>query len=168
MKNLKKALSLLVVVATLCSFMTFGASATNFSDASSVKNTEAVNTMNSLNIINGFDDGTFQPTGLVTRAQMAKMICVALNGGTDPLLGNSVSSFKDTQGHWAAGYIEYCYNLGIIGGYGNGNFGPDDSVTGTQAAKMLLVAIGYDAAAEGFSGDNWSIAVNVRATQKGF
>jgi len=167
MKNLKRALCLALACVMLLGMMAISTSATDFSDNAEIVNTDAVNTMTALNIINGKDDGSyFDPTGIVTRGEMAKMICVALNGGKNPQLGTSVSSYTDTVGHWAAGYIEYCTNLGIIAGNGDGTFAPNRTITGTEAAKMLLVAIGYEAVAENFVGATWAISVNVRANQK--
>ncbi|SCJ83610.1 S-layer protein [uncultured Clostridium sp.] len=121
-----------------------------------------------LNVINGKDDGSFDPEGIVTRAEMAKMICVVLNGGKDPSLGNvSNYTYTDTVGHWAAAYIEYCTTLGIVAGDGTGKFNPSNTVTGAEAAKMLLVALGFKSEIEGFTGANWAVNVNVRANQKG-
>jgi len=167
MKNLRRALCLALACVMLLGMMVMTASAAGFTDSDEIVHTEAVSTMNALNIINGKEDGSyFDPAGTVTRAEMAKMICVALNGGRDPQLGTTAYSFADTAGHWAAGYIEYCYNLGIIAGRGDGTFDPNGTVTGTEAAKMLLVSIGYDADAEGFTGASWAIGVNVHANQK--
>lgn len=45
--------------------------------------------------------------------------------------------------HWAAGYIAYCANAGIINGNGAGSFLPDQEVTAYQFGKMLLTAVGY-------------------------
>ena len=125
--------------------------------------------MTALGIINGKEDGSyFDPTGNVTRAEMAKMICVVLNGGKDPSLGNvSNYTYTDTVGHWAAAYIEYCTTLGIVAGDGTGKFNPSNTVTGAEAAKMLLVALGFKSEIEGFTGANWAVNVNVRANQKG-
>lgn len=167
MKNLKKVLCLVLAFTMLMSMMVMTTGAANFTDNDEIENTEAVDTMVSLNIINGKGDGSyFDPTGIVTRAEMAKMICVALNGGKDPQLGNTSSSYTDTVGHWAAGYIEYCTNLGIVSGRGNGIFDPNATVTGTEASKMLLVALGYSSDEESFTGSSWAINVNIRANQK--
>ena len=57
----------------------------------------------------------------------------------------------------AESYINYCYSLGIIAGRGNGKFDPAATVTGNEAAKMLLVAAGYDAQLEGLTGNDWAI-----------
>ena len=171
MRNLKRALSLALASVMVISMMVVGAGAASydeFSDKDEIVNKEAVQMLVELGVINGKDTGDFDPTGIVTRAEMAKMICVVLNGGKDPSLGTTVTnSYADTVGHWASGYIEYCTQLGIVAGDGAGNFNPNATVTGSEAAKMLLVAMGYKSEVEGFTGANWSIAVNVRANQKG-
>ena len=171
MRNLKRALSLALASVMVIGMMVVGASAASyddFSDKDEIVNKEAVQMLVELGVINGKDDGSYDPTGIVTRAEMAKMICVVLNGGKDPSLGNVTNySYNDTVGHWAAGYIEYCTQLGIVAGKGDGTFAPNDTVTATEAAKMPLVAMGYKSEVEGFTGSNWAIGVNVRANQKG-
>ena len=171
MRNLKRALSLALAAVMLIGMMVVGASAANyddFSDKDKIVNKEAVSTLVELGVIAGKDDGTYDPTGIVTRGEMAKMICVVLNGGKDPSLGNVTKySYTDTVGHWAAPYIEYCAIRGIVAGKGDGTFGPNETVTGSQAAKMLLVAAGYQSAIEGFTGANWEVNTNVRANAVG-
>ena len=171
MRNLKRALSLALAAIMVTSVMIVGAGAASyddFSDKDKIVNQEAVQMLVELGVINGKDTGDFDPTGIVTRAEMAKMICVVLNGGKDPSLGTTVTnSYTDTVGHWASGYIEYCTQLGIVAGDGAGKFNPNATVTGSEAAKMLLVAMGYKSEVEGFTGSNWAIGVNVRANQKG-
>ncbi|MCQ4807809.1 S-layer homology domain-containing protein [Intestinimonas massiliensis] len=171
MRNLKRVLSLALASVMLIGMMVVGASAVNyddFSDKDKIVNKEAVSTLVELGVIAGKDDGTYDPTGIVTRGEMAKMICVVLNGGKDPSLGNVTKySYTDTVGHWAAPYIEYCAIRGIVAGKGDGTFGPNETVTGSQAAKMLLVAAGYQSAIEGFTGANWEVNTNVRANAVG-
>lgn len=167
MRNLKRVLSTIMAVAMMMSLVVFSASAA-FSDQDKIVNTEAVNMNVALNIINGMPDGSFNPTGNVTRAEMAKMICILLNGGTEPAVSakSGAATFTDIRGHWAEGYIESCVAMGIVAGMGDGTFQPNGNVTATQAAKMLLVALGYDAAFEGFNGANWNVRINVAASQK--
>lgn len=171
MRNLKRVLSLALASIMLIGMMVVGASAANyddFSDKDKIVNKEAVSTLVELGVIAGKDDGTYDPTGIVTRAEMAKMICVVLNGGKDPSLGNVTKyTYTDTVGHWAAPYIEYCAIRNIVAGKGDGTFGPNETVTGSQAAKMLLVAAGYQSAIEGFTGANWEVNTNVRANAVG-
>ena len=170
MRNLKRALSLALALVMVMSLTIVGASAVSvddFSDGADIVNTESVTVLASLNVINGKDDGSFDPTGIVTRAEMAKMICVVLNGGRDPQLGEVVAdSYNDTVGHWAKSYIEYCTTLGIVAGRGDGTFAPNETVTMAEAAKMLLVAIGYNASIEGYTGTNWQINTDVAANQQ--
>ena len=171
MRNLKRALSLALASIMVLSVMVIGAGAASyddFSDKDKIVNKEAVQMLVELGVINGKDDGSYDPTGIVTRAEMAKMICIVLNGGKDPNLGTTVTnSYTDTVGHWASGYIEYCTQLGIVAGDGTGKFNPNATVTGSEAAKMLLVALGYKSEIEGFTGANWALAVNTRGSQKG-
>ena len=151
--------------------MVVGAGAA-FSDQSKIKNTEAVDACTALNIIGGYPDGSFKPEGNITRAEVTKMICVALNGGKNPAVStNTTPTFSDVRNNanaaWAEGYIESCAAQGIVSGVGGGKFAPAGNVTGTQLAKMLLVALGYKADIEGFTGSAWATNVNIRATQKG-
>ncbi len=163
-------LTLVLTLAMLLSVMVVGAGAATFGDQESITNKEAVDACVALNIIGGYEDGTFRPTGNVTRAEMCKMICVALNGGKEPTMGsNLINTFNDVgKDHWAAPYVEYCVSQGIVGGVGGGRFDPNGNITGTQAAKMLLCILGYNASIQGYVGnDFWETKINVDAAQKG-
>ena len=167
MRNFKKVLSLVLCMAMMLSVMVVGAGAA-FKDQSKIVNDEAVDMCSALNIINGYTDGSFKPEGNITRAEACKMICIALNGGEEPTLGTSAkASFTDTKGHWAEGYIESCVAQGIVAGIGGGKFNPNGNVTGTQFAKMLLIALGYNADTQGYVGAPWEVKVNVDASAKG-
>ena len=158
MNNLKRVLSLALSGIMLVGMMAMGASAADFTDAEKIQHSEAVNVLVALKVINGQDDGSFNPEGDVTRAQMAKMIAVAMNGGSDANTGTKTTpSFTDVKGHWAESYIEYCYDLGIINGRGDGTFDPEGKVTGLEATKMVLTAMGFDAAAYKLTGAQWAV-----------
>ena len=159
MRNLKRALSLALAAMMLIGMMAVsaGAASKDFTDADEIDHTEAVNTLVALDIISGKEDGSyFDPTGIVTRAEMAKMITIAMNGGKEPVLGvKDKPTFSDIDGHWAETYIEYCTSMKIISGRGNGTFDPNATVTAAEAAKMILTALGYDAAVFMLTGDSW-------------
>ena len=162
MRNLKRALSLLLAAAMLIGMMVVGASAVSyndFPDRDEIVNKDAVSMLTTLGIIEGTDQGTYNPTGDVDRAQMAKMISVALtnNEDCDTLYQNVNSGLTDIAANWARGYINYCYTLGIIAGRGDNTFDPSANVTGVEAAKMLLTALGYDANIEGLVGNDWAL-----------
>ena len=173
MRNLKRALSLALAAAMVIGMMVIGASAAStyddFTDKDEIVNTEAVNTMVSLGVLAGKDDGSyFDPTGIVTRGEMAKIVAVCLNGGQEPVLGDStnIPKFSDVPTtHWAYNYVAYCVQQGIIAGRGDGTFAPDEPVTGSAAAKMFLCALGYRADLEGLTGNEWEINTNILANQ---
>ena len=167
MNNLKRVLSLGLAGAMLSGMMLVGASAANvtdFTDSSEIKNKDAVSTMAALGVIKGKDTGAFDPAGNVTRGEMAKMLCVAMNGGKDPVLGTKPApTYTDIKGHWAESYIEYCSSVGYVSGRGDGTFAPDATVTSTEAAKIILGALGYKADVSGLTGMDWAINTNVLA-----
>ena len=172
MRNLKRTLSLALAAIMLVGMMVVSASAAsynNLTDKDEIVNKDAVSMLVSLGIIEGKPDGSYGPTENVDRAQMAKMLSVIMNKGVDnSALYQSVNSgLTDITSHWAKGHINYCYTTGIIAGRGNGTFDPSATVTALEAAKMLLVAVGYDPKIEGFEGADWAINVSVRADEQG-
>ena len=140
-----------------------------FTDSADIKvDTEVVDTLVSLGVVNGYDDGSFKPNGTVTRAEMAKMIYVLRTGNSDASAYNDdKTSFTDIGSHWARGYIKYCQSLGIIAGKSNTKFCPNDKVTAQEAAKMLLVTLGYDAKKAGLVGTGWASKTNALADEAG-
>ena len=163
--NLKKILAL--VLAFACAFTMFAGAA--FTDQADIKvDAEVVDTLVSLGVINGYTDGSFKPNDTVTRAEMAKMIYVLRTGNSDAsAYNNDKTTFTDINGHWARGYVKYCQSLGIIAGQSATTFAPDQTVTAQEAAKMLLVTLGYDAQKAGLVGINWASKTNALADENG-
>ena len=161
MKNFRKVLALILVVATLFSFVAMASakSATEYTDYADVKNVEAVDVLTALGIINGYD-GAFHPADTIDRDEMAKMIAVLRNAGDfDASLYASANKFADVKGQWAEGYVAYCAQLGIIAGQNATTFAPDDAVKAVDVAKMLLCVLGFDAQKQGYVGPNYQVAV---------
>lgn len=163
---------------TLCLVLALGltvgsAFAISFTDQADILHKEAVNGCVERNIISGYADGSFRPYGSLTRAEMCKMLCVALNGGNAPLLSTTPSIFSDIESSfcgWADSYIAYCYNQKIVAGVGSdgkggARFAPREYVTVDQAAKMLLVIMGYNPA--DYVGGSWAINVHTDASDAG-
>jgi hypothetical protein len=168
MKPVRTALAAALLLAVFCCLFPISAGA-SYPDAAGVEHMEAVDSLTCLGLFSGFEDGSFRPDAILTRAQMCKLICLAFTGGNDPVL-NSESGpvFRDTGGHWAEDYITYCYHLGVVSGDAGpgGSFRPDDTVTAAEAAKMVLVTLGYDAGLSGFTGGRWALGVAVAASGK--
>ncbi len=163
----KKVLAL--VLAFACAFTMFAGAA--FTDEADINadNRDAVELLTALNIIQGYEDGSFQPDGTVTRAEMAKMIYTIRNGGNDDASAyeSVTTSFTDISGHWAEGYIKYLQNTGIVAGKSATRFDPDSQVTTGEAMKMALVLAGYRADEAGLTGASWLNNTVARATTVG-
>jgi len=156
MKIMRKILALVLVLASLASFALV-AGAADFTDARNIKHGSAVDVLVGLGVVNGYENGSFKPTSSVTRAEMAKMLSFVMNGGAD--VGDMYAgacTFADSASHWAKGYIGYCVTMGLINGKNATTFAPDDKVTGYEAAKMMLCALGYKADLNGLTGPQWN------------
>ena len=167
MRNLKKILALVMALVMSMSLVTI-ANAADFTDDSEISYKEAVDVMTAIGVIDGYDDGSFDPDGILTREEAATLITRMLLGDEADSLSSSSSSFADVDAsRWSSPYIEYCVSLGIIAGAGDGNFYPAEQLTGYAFAKMLLIALGYDADREGYTGTSWTVNVASDATSAG-
>ena len=153
MTNLKKTLAVVLAFAMILSMGAVSTFAAYSDVEAGTVVSEAVDILSGLNILTGFEDGTFKPAETVTRAQMAAIICRML--GYEDQAQSSMGStvFNDVAAdHWASGYINVAQAQQIINGYGDGNYGPEDKVTYEQAVKMIVSALGYDLAAQAKGG----------------
>ena len=162
MKNFKKVLALVLVLATLMGFATVAGAA--YKDAADISGdyTEAVKVLELIETMEGYPDGTFGPKKTITREEAAKLIAIFDNRDADiSTYYTSINPFADEKGRWGESYVGYGYRAGIIAGMNATTYAPTANVTGTQFLKMALVTLGYDQEAEGFVGSSW--AVNVLA-----
>ena len=168
MRNLKRALSLALASIMLLGMMVTGAGAASnsFTDFDQIVNQEAAEVTSGLGIFDGYTDGSFGPEKVVTRAEMAVIICKLLNGSdVDPGNFTGISKFTDVPA-WAEGYVNYCAASGIVVGVGEGKFNPSATVTTVEAATMLLKALGYFTEEDQLQAD-WKTVVTGRATTMG-
>lgn len=106
---------------------------------------KAITQLVNLGVLSGYPDGSFQPDGLLTRAQFAKIAVCMLGAEKEAtaLSGNDV--FSDVgNDHWASGYINCIAQKGIINGYPDGSFGAEEKITYAQALTILIRLLGYD------------------------
>lgn len=107
--------------------------------------TEYILALGYLNLFKGDEKGNFNPENTITRAEFATIVCRMLGYEKETQKYKGKIVFDDvSSSHWASGYIYVASELGIINGYGNGVFGPEDPVTYEQAVKMLVCAVGND------------------------
>ena len=166
---MKKFLSLVLALVMTMSLVTVSAGAKDFTDDSKINYKEAVDVMSAVGVIDGYTDGSFNPTASLTRGAAAKIICNLILGPTtaDALVADAAPYSDVPTSNVFAGYIAYCAKEGIISGYADGTFRPANTLTGYAFMKMLLGALGYESETEGYTGNNWSINVAKRALNIG-
>ena len=168
---MKKLLALVLALVMTLSLAVVGSNAA-FKDAEKVNASyaEAVDVLSGMKVFQGYPDGSFQPEGSITRAEVAAIVYrlyTADVADKQASLYATYNKFTDMNGAaWAAGYIGYCANAGLIKGYDAKTFGPADKVTGYQALAMILRAVGYDKNDE-FTGAQWQLRVASTAQQLG-
>ena len=163
---MKKLLALVLALVMSMSLVTISNAA--FKDADKIDYDEAVEVMNAIGVLVGDEKGNFNAKENLTREQAAKIISYLLLGNktAEALVG--AAKFTDVAAtRWSAGFVDYCASTGVVAGNGDGTFAPAGQLTGFQFAKMLLVALGYDAKIEGFTGTDWQINVSKVANQVG-
>ena len=166
---MKKFLSLVLALVMAMSLVTISAGAKDFADNGDINYDAAVAVMSELKVVDGYTDGSFRPATQLNRGAAAKIICNMILGPTTAsALSASSAPFADVPAdHVFAGYIAFCAKEGIINGYADGSFRPAAPLTGYAFMKMLLGALGYDPALEGYTGANWSINVAKQALYLG-
>ena len=109
-----------------------------FSDVTGHWAKDAVNDMGSRMVLNGVGNNCFEPDRDMTRAEFAATVVSAL--GLAP--GTGTGSFSDVApADWFCGYVETAAEYGLITGYPNGKFGPNDTITREQAMTMMARAM---------------------------
>ena len=147
---MKKLQSVLAGLLSVC-LLTCSASAMSFPDVdSNSPYATAIENISELGIMVGGSNGNFNPDQIVSRCEMATIVCRML-GTTENLSKSEV--FDDVPvNHWANAYIARASQLGIVAGYGNGKFGPGDPVTYEQAVTMVVRGIGESENANRYGG----------------
>ena len=163
---------LLAMVLALVMTLSLAVSANAFKDAEKVNETyaEAVDVLAGMKVFQGYTDGSFQPEGSITRAEVAAIVYRLYTGDIADKQASmyaTYNKFSDMAGaSWAAGYIGYCANASLVKGYPDGTFKPSGKVTGYEVLAMILRAVGYDKNNE-FSGADWALHVAQTAQQAG-
>ena len=159
---MKKVLSLVLAIAMVLSSMSFAFGAT-FNDIADTDYQKAIETLEALGVITGYDDGTYRPEKTITRAETAKLM-VQLLGYGDVVSGQK-SNFSDTQGHWADEWIAIAAGRGIVVGTGNGKFNPEGLVTYDQVLTMLVRGLGYTDTCNELKNMTWPTNFKVKAAE---
>lgn len=165
---MRKFLSLLLALIMTMSLVTLSAGATDFTDDSDISYNEAIDVISAIGVVDGYSDGSFKPTAVLTRGAAAKIICnMILGPAAASNMTASAAPFKDVPAnHTFAAQIAYCAQQGIINGYADGTFKPGDSVNWGAALKMVLAYAGYEDAAP-VEGGTWASGYIALAKSEG-
>lgn len=167
---MKKKFTVITVMLAVILLLQTSAFAAAFKDVSASKPfASAVGFVSNAGLMVGYGDGTFRPDSPVTRAEMATVMCKLLKQDTN--LEKNGSKFTDVPvSHWGNAYVCKAASMGVLSGYGNGKFGPDDTVTYEQALTMMVNAMKFGSAAGNLGGypngyvkvaDNLGLTANV-------
>lgn len=150
---MKKIMSLVFLILAVNLLMIVAQAGSVFADVDDgASYAAAVQMAKDLGLLKGDDKGNFNPAASVTRAEFATVLFRMFSGESTPPSSYS-SAFDDLPtNYWAAPYIAWAVDCGMINGYGARKFGPNDPVTYDQALKMLLCACGYSEDAEDIGG----------------
>ncbi|WP_151075350.1 S-layer homology domain-containing protein [Flintibacter sp. KGMB00164] len=155
MRNLKRALSLLLSSTMVLGMLVMGSSAAGYKDVdASNDHQEAIEVLQAVGIMTGDQNGNFNPDGSITRNEMAVIMAHLLNLDYDYYRGTN--PFTDVP-EWAAPYVAACAAEGVVAGIGNGQYGGNNKVTAAEASLMIMKALGYFENAEDF-GTDWKVA----------
>ena len=163
---------LLAMVLALVMTLSLAVSANAFKDDKSISDdyAEAVAVLNGMGVFKGYEDGSFQPKGDITRAEVSAIVYRVYTQDVKDAKASmyaTYNKFSDMAGAgWAQGYIGYCANAELVKGYPDGTFKPSGKVTGYEVLAMILRAVGYDKNNE-FSGADWALHVAQTAQQAG-
>ena len=163
---------LLAMVLALVMTLSLAVSANAFKDDKSISDdyAEAVAVLNGMGVFKGYEDGSFQPKGDITRAEVSAIVYRVYTQDVKDAKASmyaTYNKFSDMAGaSWAAGYIGYCANAELVKGYPDGTFKPSGKVTGYEVLAMIFRAVGYDKNGE-FSGADWALHVAQTAQQAG-
>ena len=143
----KRILTWLLAVSMLASLLTVpagAANATRFSDVADNYTATAIETLRLMGVLDGYSDGTFRPNAALTRAQFCKMAVYAMDGSSELGRYSTVTIFPDVKpSFWASSYINMAAKKGIIAGFADGKFKPNQTVTAGQAVTILMRGLGY-------------------------
>ncbi len=114
-----------------------------FSDVSeSTDYNEAIKTLQDRGVIEGYADNTFKPENTLNRAEFLKII---LEGRSDGETFTGSKCFPDVEDEWFAKYVCTAKTEGIINGYPDGTFRPNQRINFVEASKIISLAFGQDA-----------------------
>lgn len=120
-----------------------------FSDIANTEFDEYIRHLHDVGITSGFSDGTFRPGNTLSRAEAAAMLSVALNLKPDD---SPNTKLKDVNGHWGKKYINAILNKGIMTGYSDKTFRPNNKITVAEVCTIISKSFSFKTKSQGIFG----------------
>jgi hypothetical protein len=138
---MKRLLSTLALAGLLFSLVP--SASAEFSDLSATDpHYVSVSSLVTQSVLQGYSDGTFKPDQEVNRAEALKIILIGTGVRVDSTSAAGLLFSDVAQADWFSGYIGTAVTKGIVQGYNDGTFKPEQTVTRAEAMKMLTLAAG--------------------------
>lgn len=138
MKKLPLSLALLSILATP---LAHAEDLEQFSDVSEAHpNNAAIYHLHETGVINGYEDGSFQPEREVSRAEAVKILLKGLDLAVDESSASALEFTDVTEEDWFVLEVGTAFDRGLVKGYEDGEFKPHNTVNRAEAVKMLLSA----------------------------
>jgi len=145
----RKLLSLLVAVAFVLMTVStsFAAIPTDVAGTDFVK---SVGKMQNLGIMVGDPSGNFRPNDTIKRSEFAKIAVVALGLSDAAAISAGATKFSDVAAdNWASGFVNIAAAQGVIAGYPDGTFKPEQTITYAEAITIIVRMLGYKPVLDG-------------------
>jgi len=142
---------ILTSVSVVSAASSSGNAASSFTDVGTGELAMATAVLQGMDVVSGTSATSFNPGGTLTRAEACTMLVKMMGLDSNLTSGAKKTYFSDVPtSAWYAPYVNIAYSNGLVNGYGNGKFGPLDSVTYGQLATILLRMLGYQSSDVGY------------------
>lgn len=142
---------IICIILTVCMLLTPVLAAPSFSDIDGNDYSSEIELLKTLEIMNGYQDGSFRPKDNLTRAEFAQVIAYMMNFDAENLMEDSNVFADVTSKDWFSNAISYVSSMGYMRGYPNGEFKPNNNITVSEAALTLVNVLGYKHLAQDIS-----------------
>lgn len=143
---MKKSLSFILVILMVWTGLLPVLAASSLTDLSSAPYETAVENLVSKGVLSGYPDNTFKPENQISRQEAATILVKAMAVREELLENAAANQFSDVASNlWSSSFINFCAEKGILSGYEDGTFRPNNNVSYYEMAAMLVNAAGFKA-----------------------
>ena len=153
---MKKIIPIILVIVAIAQLRLGTETTLGFSDIdSNYKYNKAIDFLYEQNVIGGYPDGTFKPYKILNRAELLKLVIEAIYSKDDIQSFANIKCFSDSvPGEWYNQYVCFAKELGIVQGYSDNTFKPDQEINFVEALKIAIETYSYKESDVNFAPEN--------------